>query len=155
MGLRGTLGIIARTTSNSNQFSFGYSTGAIRWSVHLNWSDGNCYVDLGNSADNNRSFVNGSRVNFYKQYLFIRNSTTKTMRVSGTNQGTNLAQGSTGGNAGISGGSFGIGNAVVTPTASDIGFSGNIPEFILFPEPLSQSQYSTLENNQILFWGTY
>ncbi len=152
-GLKGTLAMIAKTTINSNQFSFGYSAGQSRWSVHMNWSDGNCYVDLGNSADNNRAFVNGSRVNLYKQYLFIRDATTKTMRVSSTNQGTNLAQGNAGNNAGLTGGSFGIGNAVVVPTASAIGFSGNIPEFILFPEPLTVAQYSLLENNQISFWG--
>ena len=153
-GLRGTLAIIAKTTSNSDQFSFGYSSGQTRWSAHMNWSDaaGTCYVDLGNAGDNNRSFANGSRLNLYKQYLFIRDATTKTMRVSATNQGTNLAQGNAGNNAGLTGGSFGIGNAVAVP-ASTIGFSGNIPEFILFPEPLTVSQYSLMENNQISFWG--
>jgi hypothetical protein len=153
MGLSGTLGIIARTTSNSNQFSFGYSTGEIRWSAHMNWSDGNCYVDLGDARDMNRFFANGTRLNAYKQYLFIRGNATKTMRVSGLSpQGNNLPVNL---NSGLSGGSFGIGNAVITPTASPIGFSGNIPEFILFPEPLTVAQYSLLENNQILFWGAF
>ncbi len=151
-GLRGTLAVIAKTTSNSNQFSFGYSSGQIRWAAHMNWSDGNCYVDLGNAGDNNRSFANGSRLNLYKQYLFIRYATAKTMRVSATNQGTNLAQGNAGNNAGLTGGSFGIGNAVAVPV-NTIGFSGNIPEFILYPEPLTVTQYSLLENNQITFWG--
>jgi hypothetical protein len=152
MGLRGTMGLIARPTSNSSQFSFGYSTGAVRWSAHMNWVDGNCYVDLGDASDINRSFVNGSRLNVYKQYLFIRGNTTKTMRVSGLSQGNNLTVNL---NSGLSGGSFGVGNAVVTPTVSPIGFSGNIPEFILFPEPLTVAQYGLFENNQISFWGSF
>jgi hypothetical protein len=152
MGLRGTLSMIAKTTSNSEQFSFGYSSGSIRWSAHMNWSDGNCYVDLGTSTDASRAFANGSRVNNYKNYILIRGNNFKTMRASGTSQ---LNNGTMYNNAGLSGGSFGVGNAVVSPTASPIGFSGNIPEFILFPEPLSQSQYGLLENNQIAFWGAY
>jgi hypothetical protein len=147
-GLRGTLGLIAKTTSNSNQNSFGYSVGQVRWSVHMNWSDGNCYVDLGDASDINRSFVNGSRLNLYKQYLFIRANATKTMRVSASSQANNVPQNL---NAGLSGGSFGIGHSVAS--GSTIGFSGNIPEFILYPEPLTLAQYSNLENNQITFWG--
>lgn len=58
-------------------------------------------------------------------------------------------------NSGLLGGSFGVGNAVVTPTVSPIGFSGNIPEFILFPEPLTVAQYGLFENNQISFWGSF
>lgn len=149
-GLRGTLSLIARPTSNSSQFSFGYSTGSVRWSAHMNWEDGNCYVDLGNAGDFFRAFVNGARLNVYKQYMFIRGSTTKSMRVSGNSQLNNGAQNN---NTGLSGGAFGIGNAVVTPTINPIGFSGNIPEFILFSEPLTAGQFSLLENNQILFWG--
>jgi hypothetical protein len=149
-GLRGTLALIAKTTSNSDQFSFGYSQGAIRWSAHMNWSDGNCYVDLGTATDGSRAFSNTTRVNFYKNYIFIRGNNFKTMRASGTSL---LNNGAMSNNAGLSGGSFGIGNAVVSPTLSTIGFTGNIPEFILFPEPLTVAQYSLLENNQISFWG--
>lgn len=150
MGLRGTLAFIAKTTSNSEQFSFGYSTGSIRWSAHINWSDGNCYVDLGTSTDGVRAFSNGTRVNLYKNYMFIRGNNFKTMRASGISL---LNNGAMGNNAGLSGGAFGVGNAVVSPTASTIGFTGNIPEFILFPEPLTVAQYWLLENNQIIFWG--
>lgn len=152
MGLRGTLSMIAKTTSNSEQFSFGYSSGSTRWSAHMNWSDGNCYVDLGTSTDSYRAFANGSRVNNYKNYILIRGNNFKTMRASGTSQ---LNNGTMSNNSGLSGGSFGVGNAVVSPTASSVGFSGNIPEFILFPEPLTVSQYSLMENNQISFWGAY
>lgn len=152
MGLRGTLSMIAKTTSNSEQFSFGYSSGSIRWSAHMNWSDGNCYVDLGTSTDSYRAFANGSRINNYKNYIFIRGNNFKTMRASGTSQ---LNNGTMSYNSGLSGGSFGVGNAVVSPTASPVGFSGNIPEFILFPEPLTISQYGLLENNQIAFWGAF
>ena len=151
MGLRGSVCMIAKITANSaNNFSFGYDIGNIRWSGHMNWNDGNCYIDLGTSNDVGRVFVNSTRVNFYKNYIFIRGNSFKTMRASGISLMNNGSQIN---NAGLSGGSFGVGFAVTTN--SSIGFSGNIPEFILFPEPLSQSQYGLLENNQIAFWGAY
>jgi hypothetical protein len=151
MGLRGTVGLVAKTTSNSNQFSFGYSAGAVRWSSHINWSDGNCYVDLGNAGDINRSFVNGSRLNLYKQYTFSRGNSTKTLRISGAMLMNNLAQNQ---NAGLAGGTFGIGVAISSP-ANTIGFSGNIPEFILYPEYLSLGQMNFLETSQLNFWKSY
>lgn len=151
MGLRGTVGMVAKTTSNSNQFSFGYSAGAVRWSSHMNWSDGNCYVDLGNAADINRSFVNSGRINLYKQYTLARGASTKTMRASGAMLSNNVAQTY---NTGLSGGTFGIGLGISSP-AQTIGFSGNIPEFILYPEYLSVGQMNLLEISQLNFWKSY
>lgn len=151
MGLRGSLCMVAKITANSNNnFTFGYDTGSIRWSGHMNWSDGNCYIDLGTSTDASRAFGNGARLNLYKNYIFLRGNNYKTMRASGTSL---LNNGAMNNNVGLSGGSFGVGFAVTAN--SSVGFSGNIPEFILFPEPLTKDQYSTLENNQIIFWGAY
>lgn len=149
MGLRGSVCMVGKITANSDNFTFGYDTGSIRWSGHMNWSDGNCYIDLGTSTDASRAFANGSNLNFYKNYLFLRGNNFKTMRVSGVNK---LNNGGMSNNAGLSGGSFGVGYAVTSPGNAK-GFTGNIPEFVLFPEPLTQGQYSTLENNQIIFWG--
>lgn len=148
MGLRGSICMVAKIKANADNFTFGYDTGAIRWSGHMNWSDANCYIDLGTSTDASRSFGNGARLNLYKNYIFLRGNNYKTMRASGTSL---LNNGAMGNNAGLSGGTFGVGFAVTAN--STIGFTGNIPEFILFPEPLTVSQYSLMENNQISFWG--
>ncbi len=148
MGLRGSICMVAKIKANADNFTFGYDTGSIRWSGHMNWSDGNCYIDLGTSTDSNRAFPNGPRLNLYKNYIFIRGNNYKTMRASGTSL---LNNGVMSNNAGLSGGTFGVGFAVTAN--STIGFTGNIPEFILFPEPLTVSQYSLMENNQISFWG--
>jgi hypothetical protein len=147
-GLRGSICMVAKITANADNFSFGYDTGSIRWSGHMNWSDGNCYIDLGTSTDASRSFANGARLNLYKNYIYLRGNNYKTMRASGTSL---LNNGTQNNNAGLSGGTFGVGFAVTTN--STIGFTGNIPEFILYPEPLTVAQYSLMENNQISFWG--
>ena len=149
-GLIGTLGLVARPTANSEQNSFGFmnaSNGAIRWSAHMNWLDGNCYVDLGHAAEQHRAFANGARLNLYRQYFFQRAATTKTLKVSGLTEMNNLAQTN---NAALTGTGFGIGMSV---NSTSPGFSGDIPEFILYRDVLTASQTSILENNQISFWG--
>jgi hypothetical protein len=161
-GLRGSVMMLARvqagvTTNNS----FGYSDIADnnrRWSAHMNWpSDNNMYTDLGSSTDGIRSFLNNATVGLdkNKQYTIVRNTTNKIVRVSGVNRNSiNLSVQSVTWSAGST---FGVGltTGSLDTGFNQNGFTGNIPEFILFPEPLSQSQYSTLENNQILFWGAY
>lgn len=149
-GLIGALAMVARPTANTQQNSFGFmnaSNGQIRWSAHINWTDGNSYVDLGDAADQNRSFVNGGRLNVYKQYFFQRAATTKTLKVSGVALMSNAAQSY---NTGLTGTGFGVGMSVNSTLA---GFSGDIPEFILYKDVLNATQTSALENNQISFWG--
>ncbi|RVU25986.1 hypothetical protein EOJ36_06110 [Sandaracinomonas limnophila] len=163
-GLRGSVLLIAKILAGSGtNNSFGYSdisNNSIRWSAHMNWpSDNNyMYTDFGNSADVGRYFLNNSTLGFnaYKQYTLIRNPTDKIVRVSGSaknNSNLNFNTPPTW----SAGSTFGVG--ITTGSLDSVlnqnGFTGNIPEFILFSEPLNRVQYSTLENNQIIFWGSY
>jgi hypothetical protein len=162
-GLRGSVMMLARvqagvTTNNS----FGHSDIADnnkRWSAHMNWpSDNNMYTDLGASSGGTRNFLNDATVGFnkYKQYTIVRDSNSKTVRVSGINKNNviNLTPTSVTWSAGST---FGVGltTGSLDTGFNQNGFTGNIPEFILFPQPLSTSEYWTLENNQIMFWGAY
>jgi hypothetical protein len=163
-GLRGSVMMLARvqagvTTNNS----FGHSDIADnnrRWSAHMNWPDNNnyTYTDFGSSTDASRNFLNDATVGFnkLKQYTMIRSTTNKTVKVSGITRQNNIAL-SVQSITWSAGSTFGLGltTGALDTSFNQNGFTGNIPEFILFPEPLSQSQYSTLENNQILFWGAY
>ena len=161
-GLRGSVMMLARiqagvTTNNS----FGHSDIADnnrRWSAHMNWpSDNNMYTDLGSTTDGTRSFLNNATVGFdrNKQYTIVRNTTNKIVRVSGINR--NSINQSVQSVTWSAGSTFGVGltTGSLDTDFNQNGFTGNIPEFILFPEPLTVAQYSLLENNQILFWGAF
>jgi hypothetical protein len=163
-GLRGSVMMLARiqagvTTNNS----FGHSDIADnnkRWSAHMNWPDNNnyTYTDFGSSTDASRNFLNDATVGFnkLKQYTMIRSTTNKTVKMSGVTRQNNI-------NLGVqsvtwsAGSTFGVGltTGSLDTGFNQNGFTGNIPEFILFPEPLTVAQYSLLENNQILFWGAF
>ena len=162
-GLRGSVMMIARVQDGfSTNNSFGHSDSADnnkRWSAHMNWPDGanQMYTDFASSFDINRSFLNNTSIGLYanKQYTLIRNTASKTIRVSGIDrnsssqnyQSLSWSAGSTFG-VGLTTGSLDTG-------FNQNGFTGNIPEFILFPEPLTAVQYGLIENNQISFWGAY
>jgi hypothetical protein len=161
-GLRGSVMMLAKiqagVTSNN---SFGYSDisdNNKRWSAHMNWPDNNnyTYTDFGSSTDASRNFLNDATVGFnkLKQYTITRSTTNKTVRVSGVFKHNNIALGvqSVTWSAGST---FGVGltTGSLDTSFGQNGFTGNIPEFILFPEPLTVAQYSLMENNQISFWG--
>lgn len=154
--LKGTLGFIAKpTTPSSTNNSFGYfdpTNSSQRWSCHLNWSDGNCYTDLGNSSDMNRAFSNSTNENNFKQYIILRNTNSKTTKVSGVFKQNNVALNLT--SPLTTGGAFGIGLSFGS-SVNDNGFYGDISEFILFNDALNSSHVNVLENNQIQFWNTY
>ena len=155
--LRGTLGFIAKpATPLSINNSLGYFDPANtnnRWSCHLNWSDGNCYTDLGNSTDINRSFSNAANENSNKQYVILRNTNSKTTKVSGVFKQNNVALNLT--SALTTGGAFGIGLSFGAANANDNGYNGDFSEFILFNDALNATQINTLENNQIKFWNAF
>lgn len=163
-GLRGSVMILAKVqTSVTNNNSFGHSDitdNNIRWSAHMNWpSDNSMYTDFGSSTGGVRSFLNDATVglNKYKQYTLVRNTASKTVRVSGINR-NNITTGLTPTSVTWSAGStFGVGltTGSLDVTLNQNGFTGNIPEFILFSEPLTVAQYGLIENNQISFWGAF
>lgn len=159
-GLRGSvmmIGNVQNGTATNN--SFGYSDvsdNTARWSAHMNWPDGSnqMYTDLG-SMESTRSFLNDATVGLgkSKQYTIIRATASKIVRVSGINR-NNVTLGLTA-RTWSAGSTFGVGltTGSLDTSFGQNGFTGNIPEFILFPEPLTLAQYWLLENNQILFWG--
>jgi hypothetical protein len=164
-GLRGSVMMLARIlASTTNNNSFGHSDisdNNKRWSAHMNWpSDNNMYTDLGASSGGVRSFTNDATIGFnkYKQYTIVRNTDSKTVRVSGINRNNiinNLTPTSVTWSAGSN---FGVGLTTGSLDASPFfqnGFTGNIPEFILFPEALTPGQYNLIELNQLSFWGAY
>jgi hypothetical protein len=164
-GLRGSVMMLARIlASTTNNNSFGHSDisdNNKRWSAHMNWpSDNNMYTDLGASSGGVRSFLNDATIGFnkYKQYTIVRNTDSKTVRVSGINRNNiinNLTPTSVTWSAGSN---FGVGLTTGSLDASPFfqnGFTGNIPEFILFPEALTPGQYNLIELNQLSFWGAY
>jgi len=156
--LRGTLGLIAKPAAPvSINNSIGYfdpSNMSNRWSCHLNWTDGNCYTDLGSATDMNRSFSNVANENINKQYLILRNTNSKTTKVSGVFKQNNVALNLT--SPLTTGGAFGIGvsfGSNINPT--DNGYSGHFSEIILFNDALNATQVNILENNQIIFWNAF
>ena len=162
-GLRGSVMMIAnvQNSASANNNSFGYSDisdNTIRWSAHMNWPDGanQMYTDLG-SMEGARSFTNDTNVGLgkNKQYTIIRATSSKIVRVSGIDRNT-TSLGLTS-RTWSAGSTFGVGLSTgsLDTGFNQNGFTGNIPEFILFPEPLTAGQYGVIENNQILFWGTY
>jgi len=157
--LSGTLAFIARTSNVSiNSHSFGYFdtiNSQNRWSIHMNWSDGNCYSDFGNATDNYRAHANASNNAIYKQFTFIRNTNTKITRISRAtkiNTSQNVIVAPYLANVAVS--SFGIGTVSGGSPLSYIGYSGHVPEIILFKDALNVSQADALESNQLLFWGS-
>ena len=162
-GLRGSVMMLARVQAGvSTNNSFGHSDIADnnkRWSAHMNWPDtnNNMFTDLGSSSDGVRSFLNDATVGFnkLKQYTIVRNTTNKIVRVSGLNRNnTNLSVQSITWSAGSN---FGVGltTGILDTSFNQNGFTGNIPEFILFPDALTTTQFGLIENNQILFWGAF
>ncbi|OAZ05183.1 arabinofuranosidase catalytic domain-containing protein [Flavobacterium succinicans] len=160
-GLRGSvmmIGTVQNSTITNNSFGHSdISDNNIRWSTHMNWPDNNMYTDLGSSTDLNRSFFNDGTIGLgkNKQYTMIRATSSKIVRVSGIDR-NNSTQNITS-RTWSAGSTFGVGltTGSLDTAFNQNGFTGNIPEFILFSEPLTAAQYGLIENNQILFWGAY
>ncbi|WMW78349.1 hypothetical protein RF683_02585 [Flavobacterium sp. 20NA77.7] len=159
-GIRGSVLTIAKVSNGtSTNNSFGHSDAndnSIRWSAHMNWPDGanQMYTDLG-SMEGVRNFLNDGTVglNKYKQYSIVRLVNSKIVRVSGIDRNnTSLSLTSRTWQANST---FGVGltTGSLDTSFGQNGFTGNIPEFILYNIDLSSSQFQLLENNQISFWG--
>lgn len=151
-GINGTFLLATKPSANSNQESFGHwktpwTPTNWRWSFHINWSDGNIYFDAGeNCCAANRATTNGSNLNLWKQYSFIRGTNYKTVRVSGTATSLNN---STSASIASSGGSFFIGWST---NALDNGYSGLLSEIIMFKTDLTTTEVIPIELDQINFW---
>jgi len=163
-GLRGSVMMLAKIQAgNTTNNSFGASDTSDnnkRWSVHMNWPDNNnyTYTDFGSSSDASRQFLNDATVGFnkLKQYTMIRSTTNKTVKLSGEIKQNNITL-SVQSITWSAGSTFGVGmtTGALDTSFNQNGFTGNIPEFILFPDALTAGQYGLMENNQILFWGAF
>ncbi|MGN6495315.1 MAG: hypothetical protein ACTHLE_25235 [Agriterribacter sp.] len=153
-GINGSFLLWTKPTANANQDSFGYwsasSTPAYRWSIHLNWSNGNVYFDAETCCSNPsslRSVSNSGSLNLFKQYSFVRGASYKTLRIQGAATSLNNT---TIASTSASGGGFYIGWVF---NGADSPYQGNLCEALLFPADLDVSGLSLLENDQINFWG--
>ncbi len=149
-GINGTFMLVTKPTSDSNQLSFGLQQTAPalwRWSLHLNWSDSNCYFDAAEYSSPSRAFANGLNINLYKQYTFIRGTSYKSVFINST---PTAIYNATGASSSAIGEVFGIGNWNSTTSG---GYLGNVSEVIMFKKDYSQAVIKFLETNQIAFWG--
>lgn len=150
-GINGSFMLVCRPTQNSNQHSFGtrFNSTNWRWSIHMNWGDGNCYFDASESCcATNRNFSNAANINLYRQYSFIRGTNYKTVLL---NKNATTLNNATATSTAQTGGDFLLGSWSETTTST--GFFGNTSEVIMFPTDLSVTQISPLISNQMLFWG--
>ena len=141
--------ITVMRATNRNQHSFGVLTSSDRWSVHINWRDGNLYFDPGYCCNSTRSFSNNGNVNTWENYSFIRTSTNVIARSGGTQRfnGTHTTGRCTRTE------DFAIGWATGNgPTYySSTGFN----EFIMYKTDIITTQVQEIEKNSITFWNLY
>lgn len=148
-GVEGTVLIIC-TGATATQDTFGANdstntTNPQRWCGQINWSDGKCYFDGGGVAiQSYRSFTN-SNVTTLSQYTFKRNTTTQVLRKRGVTQQTGAHTGAAKTSTG-----FGIGCIVGGP---DTPHTGTISEFIMSNTAMTGTNFTTVENDQISYWG--
>ena len=153
-GVNATYMTVLRPSENSKeQLSFGLQDANLnRWSLHMNWVDDGAYFDAadgGGCCTANRKFTNDFNLYFYKQYSFIRASSTKTVRY---NQTATALTNSPAPSTPFTGGSFGIGYWYLNCCLANPGFYGNVTEIVMFPTDLAIPEVSTLEQNQMTFW---
>ena len=148
-GFQASLLLATKPTSNYNQFSFWYrSISDWRWSIHLNWTDGNFYFDSGEvCCAGNRAFFNSPNINLWKQYSIVRGIAYKTVRV---NSNPTALNNSGAASTPQTGGNFQIGSTMNNP---DNRFKGYFSEFLMFSTDFPTSTLLLLETNQISYWN--
>jgi len=151
-GINGTFLTALKVGSNTvAQYSFGIVNGTTwRWSTHVNWSDRNGYFDAAEACCgiSSRGFTNSTSLNVWKQYSFIRGTSTKLVRRSNSTLINDASAPSTA----RTGGDFWIGGASGMPLLST-GFIGNLSEAVLFPKDFTLTEIGPTEFSQIEFWG--
>ena len=148
-GINGSFLLVMKPTTNAISSAFGMVNGSTnwRWSFHVNWSDGNLYFDAAEvCCGAGRAFNNNANLNFYKQYSFIRGTTTKVSRVNNAFRVNVTGVPSTT----QTGGGFYLGASLAS---GNRGFYGNTSEIIMFPTDLSTAVVSPIELNQMMYWG--
>lgn len=151
---RGSFLMLTKPTANIQQASFGQMESTNwRWSFHFNWNDGQLYFDAAEiCCQAFRSVDNTSNINVWKQYSFVRASTTRSIRSNTAAQlssaPANTATPSPNNNFG-----FGIGRTLEFPvTTNQPGYQGSLSEVIMFSKDLTASELLPLELNQMKYW---
>lgn len=150
----GSFLMVTRPTANVNQGSFGvvdpYNW---RWSFHMNWGDGSLYFDGAEyCCAYNRSVYNDQNINLWKQYSFVRDRYTKSMRTNTTERiGDTASSSATPSYQNDFG--FGIGTFIQNGYAHDgFGYQGQLSEVIMFSRALSSQELLSIEYNQMKYW---
>lgn len=153
----GSFLLVTKPTANLNQGSFGnIDISNWRWSFHFNWGDGNLYFDAAETCcKNNRNLNNSANLNLWKQYSFVRDTFTKSIRTNTIarmdNSPSVQATASPRNNFG-----FGIGIYMENSTPGNVvGYQGAISEVIMFEKALSNQEIIPLESNQMNYWKIY
>ncbi|QPH41444.1 hypothetical protein [Pedobacter endophyticus] len=151
-GINGTFLLAAKVGSNTTiQYSFGFVNGTTwRWLLHLNYNNGNVYFDAAEPCCtvSDRTFANSTSLNTWKQYSFIRGTSSKLARRSNVT----VIDDSTAPSTARTGGDFWIGSASGIPLLNSA-FIGNLSEAVMFPRDFTAAQVVPLEFSQIQFWG--
>ena len=142
-GVNGTVSLVLYNTSRS-QNSFGVLNVANRWSVHINWTNGRAYFDPGVCCNTPRDFINP--VNVWKQYTFIRTSSSVVVR----RNTVQVMNGSYTTGACTISNNFGI----LYANGANFNYStGRFTELIMYKYDIAAYKYKAIELNQIYFWN--
>lgn len=153
----GSFLMVTKPTANIDQVSFGaVDAYDWRWSFHLNWGDGNLYFDAAEyCCAYNRNVYNAQNIDLWKQYSFVRDNFTKSIRTNTEERVSNaLSQQATPSPFNSFG--FGIGTYIQNGYAADTyGYQGAVSEIIMFDRALSSQELLALEYNQMKYWKIY
>lgn len=144
-GVNGTV-LAILTATRKNQLSFGALVSRDRWSVHVNWGNGNMYFDPGYCCNNPRSFNNVAFEGIWSQYTFLKGTTTVTARQQGAQKFTGLH---TSGRCTLNL-NFALCHANGTASAYA---TTKFLEMIMYRTDISAVDYEEIEENQMTFWG--
>ncbi|QBO59377.1 hypothetical protein [Chryseobacterium salivictor] len=152
----GSFLLVTKPTANAVQGSFGYINSSTnwRWSFHFNWNDGNLYFDAAElCCQGNRNLNNNANLNLWKQYSFVRDATTKSVRTNTIARMNNSSSIQATSSPGFG---FGIGIYMENSAPGNItGYQGAISEVIMFEKALSNQEIIPLEHNQMDYWKIY
>ena len=145
-GKEGTV-LAVMSATNKAQFTFGVSTDSDRWSTHVNWNNNKLYFDPGECCNNPRKFANGTNVDKWVQYTFIKTTTRVIARASAVEKfnGSHTRLRCTRTE------DFAIGWATGNQASKHA--TTKFLEFIMYRTDIASTEYQEIENNIMTFWS--
>ncbi len=147
-GKEGSVFVILKATRKS-QISFGVLSGSNRWSAHLNWGNDNAYFDPGNCCNPNRDFFNNTFINTSAMYTLIAGSNSILAR----RNNTEVLSGAIASTRCTLTYDFLIGAGSSGNTTATGYSNSSFTEMIMFNTNVPENIYSSIEDNQLNFWG--